>query len=395
MNKVLIKILIILLFVYSIYSNVIIAVFHVSIFKTLIAVLFIILFSFQFFLDHKAFQNKQILILPFLLIVIYILIRPQMGSINLFYTVIFGWILIQDYDFSIKILKITFFIQLGLVFYESLSSSLIFNIIESGVFAINKFDYESLNISTAGFRPKGLFQGTLVASSFVIYLSMIFRNNIKMLYLIFLMSILVNGRLALLISGFILLFKLFKKYDIIIFYKKINPIKKIFFFLFPFLFFIIILFLILPSVNLQNLLNSFNFDSMANAGRLYSYGQSIVSYLNYDIFSKLVGSASNEIFDIYGRVVASESGVLSMFLDIGLIGVLFYSYYFIKVWRTDRSFILDLDVKKISFKFVLVLSLLAFFQYEHINGNLRGILFWFLFLTQLTIDSKNKIRGVN
>ena len=395
MNKVLIKILIILLFVYSIYSNIIIAVFHVSIFKTLIAVLFIILFSFQFFLDHKAFKNKQILILPFLLIVIYILIRPQMGSINLFYTVIFGWVLIQDYDFSIKIIKITFFIQLGLVFYESFTNTVVYSFIESGVFAKNKFDYESLNISTVGFRPKGLFQGTLVASSFVIYLSMIFRNNIKMLYLIFLMSILVNGRLALLISGFILLFKLFKKYDIIIFYKKVNPTKKIFFFLFPFLFFLIILFLVLPSVNLQNLLNTFNLDSTANLGRLYRYVQATLTYLDYDTLSKLIGSTSYEFFDEYGRVVPAESGLLSMFLDIGLIGVLFYSYYFIKVWRTDRSFILDLDVKKISFKFVLVLSLLAFLQYEHINGNLRGILFWFLFLTQLTIDSKNKIRGVN
>ena len=395
MNKVLIKILIILLFVSSIYSNIIIAVFHVSIFKTLIAVLFIILFSFQFFLDHKAFKNKQILILPFLLIVIYILIRPQMGSINLFYTVIFGWVLIQDYDFSIKIIKITFFIQLGLVFYESFTNTVVYSFIESGVFAKNKFDYESLNISTVGFRPKGLFQGTLVASSFVIYLSMIFRNNIKMLYLIFLMSILVNGRLALLISGFILLFKLFKKYDIIIFYKKVNPTKKIFFFLFPFLFFLIILFLVLPSVNLQNLLNTFNLDSTANLGRLYRYVQATLTYLDYDTLSKLIGSTSYEFFDEYGRVVPAESGLLSMFLDIGLIGVLFYSYYFIKVWRTDRSFILDLDVKKISFKFVLVLSLLAFLQYEHINGNLRGILFWFLFLTQLTIDSKNKIRGVN
>ena len=48
------------------------------------------------------------------------------------------------------------------------------------------------------------------------------------------------------------------------------------------------------------------------------------------IKEKLFGVPGSEIFDIYGRVVASESGFISMFLDIGIIGVIFYLYFFIK-----------------------------------------------------------------
>ena len=67
-----------------------------------------------------------------------------------------------------------------------------------------------------GFRPKGIFTGTLVATSFIIYLTMIMRNNLSMLSGLFILAFLTNGRLALLISGTTLFFKIFKKYDLIL-----------------------------------------------------------------------------------------------------------------------------------------------------------------------------------
>lgn len=391
MNNFLIKILITLLFIYSFYANLIIAVFNLSWFKPLISILFLMLFAIDFSLRHRCYKQKKILLAPLLLIVVYILIWPEMGYINLFYTVVFGWILIQHFEFSIKIIKVTFYIQLFLVMYEVLTGSIIYDFVESGIFVTNTFEYISLEKLTIGFRPKGMFSGTLIATSFVIYLSMIFRNNIKMLFLIFFMATLVNGRLALLISGFILLFKLFKKYDYIISYKKASLTKKTFFFLFPFFLFLMTLFAVLPKTNLQNLKNTFNFNTTANASRLYAYDQSISTYLNYDNIQKLIGSPSNEIFDVYDRVVASESGLLSMFLDIGFIGVLFYIYYFRRAWKSEKNLLFGLQSKIISFKFVILLSLLSFFQYEHLNGNVRGTLFWFLILTQIVIDSKKTI----
>ena len=80
-----------------------------------------------------------------------------------------------------------------------------------------------------------------------------------------------------------------------------------------------------------------------------------------------------------------------MFLDIGLIGVVFYIYYFIQAWKSDKQFLLGLESKLISFKLVILITFLAFVQYEHINGNVRGMLFWFLILSEI---SKNNFRKI-
>tara|TARA_Y100000385_G_C13054402_1_gene621275 strand:+ start:620 stop:1645 length:1026 start_codon:yes stop_codon:yes gene_type:complete len=338
------------------------------------------------------------LILPVILIAVFLIIWPSSsyGYINLIYTFLFGWILMQNSSFTKSILKFTLYVQLSILIFEVVSQEFLFQYLESGIFQMQTFDFSVTDQNTTGFRAKGLFTGTLIASSFCVYLSMIFRNNTRLLSLIFLMAILTNGRLAILVSGFTLIFKLFKKYDLRIEYRKLNLTLKLIFFVLPlFALTSILLVVVLPESNLNNLLNVFNLKSPSNFGRLFAYGQAISSYLDYGLIEKLFGSPNNEIFDIYGRKIASESGFLSMFLDIGIVGFTFYLYYLIRSWRMDDRSILDLRSKLLSMKYVIIITFLSFLQYEHINGNLRGMLFWFIILSHLSLYKNDERQLLN
>ena len=164
-----------------------------------------------------------------------------------------------------KVIYYTFVIQFILIIYEVISGNLIYLSGSTGVVNSIVFDYgESIKFfSTNGFRPKGLFTGTLVATSFIIYLAMFYRNNLKLLFWIFVMAVLVNGRLAMLVSFSTFMFLIFKSYNSR--YRNLPIIFKIFIiFMFtsPFIFGLIS---ILPQKNINFIMNTFNFEADANA----------------------------------------------------------------------------------------------------------------------------------
>ena len=387
------KILIFLIFIYVFFSDILISLFDISIIKLLLSLAILVLFSLYFLINFKKLKNLQFVFYPSFLTILLVMIWPQMGYINLFYTTIFGWILCQNIKFSKKMLSITFLIQLLLVTYERFTSSVVYKSVTSGVLNENLYDYsKSFKLfDVTGFRPKGLFPGTLIATSFLIYLAMIYRNNIKILFLLFLSALITNGRLAILITGLTLFLKLYKSYSIIYFSRKLSPKKKLFFFIVPAFIFIIVMFISLPNNVTSNYIDVFDFTSTANAGRIYAYFQSLILFLSYSFTQKLFGLPGNEIYDIYDRVIASESGLISMLLDIGIIGLLFYLYYFVKGWFLYKTPLLNLKSKQIGFKYVVLITFLSFFQYEHINGNVRGTLFWFLFIYSFILFKDNKI----
>jgi hypothetical protein len=376
------KILISLLFVYIFFADIIISVIEISSLKSILSALIFLLSLIYFSINYKKLIFKQFLIVPFFLIVVFVLIWQDLGYINLFFTVIFGYIFAQDFSFSKRMLLFTFIIQLILTMYERITSSVIYTNVVSGVINENSYDYSKSfeTFGVTGFRPKGLFPGTLVGTSFIIYLAMFYRNNIRMLLLLFASAIIINGRLATIIVGFTLLLRIFKKYDIII-TQKISLVMKQFFYLFPVALLFVLFYLFTPKVILDNFLNTFNFNSSANTGRIYAYGQSLLLFISYTPIEKLFGSPGNEVFDIYDRLIASESGVISMFLDIGIVGFLYYLYYFILVFKIDKSSFFNFKSKYIGVKYVVIVTFLSFFQYEHINGNLRGTLFWFMIIS--------------
>lgn len=383
------KILITLIILYVFYSEIIISVTGIIVFKSILAYTTLLLFSAYCILGFKKINYKQFIILPIIFILVYLFVWKEVGDINLFYTVIFGWVLAQDFHFSKKILFVTFLIQSILTLYERITFSVIYETVVSGVLVKNSYDYSvSYGLfEITDFRAKGLFTGTLVGSSFIIYLTIFYRNNIKILILLFLSALIINGRLATVLVGFTLLLKLYKKYDKTIL-GKINFVYKQIIYFIPIAFVSLIFYLTASNLVWTNYLNTFDFNSMANAGRIYAYGESFYLYLSYTPLQKLFGLPGNEIFDVYGRLVASESGFISMFLDIGLIGFIYYLYYFILAYKSDKSSVLNLQSQYIGLKYVLLLTFIAFFQYEHINGNLRGTLFWFMIIS-IIYQSKN------
>jgi len=384
------KLLIVLLFFYGFYSNVISTLTGFDNLKLIISALFVSLFLFDFYLNSKDYKQKKFLLLPVILIPVYIAVQHQVDQINFFYTILFGWMLAQDSKFTLKIIKITFLIQFVLLVYEFSTKTFVFSYLQSGgLISDHVYDYKKAMelFLTSGFRPKGLFIGTLVATSFVIYLSMIFRNNLKVLAFIFIMAVMLNGRLALIVVIATIGLKFLKKYDIVLYY---NQIKKRFSFRLKLIFTIMlltvvlgVLLLLLPPLETRHILNAFNLKSTSNAGRIYYYIETFNVYTHYKWVELLFGSNNYSIFDIYGRIGTTESGFLSMLLNIGLIGVIIYLYFFYKAWRTDKKPLFDLKNKEIGYRYVVFITFVSFLQYNHIGGNVRGMLFWFIIIDQI------------
>lgn len=383
------KTLIVFLFIYIFFADIITSIIKLSSLKLLLSIFILILTLIYFTINFKKLPHKRFIFFPVLMILLFVLVWQNIGSINLFYSIIFGYILALDYNFTKKLLLFTFYFQSILILFERISSKYIYNNLVSGV--INQQEYDvvkNMNLfDVTGFRPKGLFPGTLIGTSFIIYMVMIFRNNVRVLALLFASSLIINGRLAILISGFTLIFKVFKKYDILIL-NKLNLKQKQVFYLFPITIFFFVIYIITPDLVWDNYINAFDFNSASNAGRIYSYGQSIFTYISYSPVQKLFGLPGNEIFDIYDRPVASESGLLSMLLDIGFIGFAYYLYHFIVAFRKEDSPVINFNSKYIGLKFVILTTFLSFIQYEHINGNVRGTLFWLIIITIITSKSK-------
>ena len=133
------------------------------------------------------------------------------------------------------------------------------------------------------------------------------RNNLSMLSGLFILAFLTNGRLALLISGTTLFFKIFKKYDLILLKTKLSNFSKSLFIIPLVLLTSASFYFILPEFVFNNILNTFNLNSESNVGRIFAYLQSINLFIEYDFFQKLFGSPGNIVYDVYGREIASES----------------------------------------------------------------------------------------
>jgi hypothetical protein len=378
------KALIFLLVIYVFFADIIISLMHMPVLKTVLALLVVLLFVFYVVLNFSKLEHTRVVYASLFFILISLINWTSFGYLNLYYTIIFGWVLAQDFKLTMSLLLTIFIIQFFLVLYESITTTIIYDSVTSGV--INQNDYNTSKsyelFEATGFRPKGLFPGTLVATSFIIYLVMFYRNNVKMLLGLVILALMTNGRLALIVASFTFFYKIFKQYDIVDGNRKIPIVLKLAWILIPFSTIVFGVAFLLPDTVLENLSNSFDFNSSANVGRVYAYGQSILLYIDYDFIQKLFGSPGNVVFDVYDREIASESGLLSMILDIGIVGLAYYLYTFYRMWKGEDNSSFNLRSKFIGVKYVVLVTFVSFIQYEHINGNVRGILFWFFVISQ-------------
>ena len=375
--------LLITLCLYIFFGELIVGLTNLGIFKMALACISILLFVISLLRNKITKQDFNLYFGVFLILGIYIVWwGTELGNYNLFITILYGYIMAKNIDKSIKIFKIIFIIQFILVLYEVITQTFVYTEVASGIIKSNIYNLEdSIDLfEETGFRAKGIFPGTLVATSFIIYIALIFRNNTKILFFNLVMALLVNGRLAIIIVLLTFILKYIKSLNLSINLKKISN-NIILLILIPFIIFIafILLYSIIPNKMRDNLLSTFDFDSNSNSGRLYRMLEGFSVYLNqYSISEKIFGKANYEIFDIWNRPVPPEAEFMGILLDIGLIGLFIYLYFLYKIYSKKRDGLFNMNIKELGYNYTVVINLIGIFIYRHCLGNVRGAMFWFI-----------------
>jgi hypothetical protein len=372
--------LVTLLVLYIFYADAITAFTGLGLIKLLMAVLIALGLAVYFiFLEISIIP-----ILSFLLVIFYVIIWNGIGSINFFLTLGFGWLLSLRPRLVKSYLWILVLTQLALVSYEAATHQILYTSLTSGVLSSNEFEFGTDIFEEAGFRPKGLFPGTLLATSLIIYTSLIFRNEPRKVLVVVIMAFIVNGRLALLISSSILLLQIFRR-DFAIGRFRVKFGLKVMLALISAGIGLITVFSLYSEVALANLSNVFDLKSTANMGRLLSYASAFTGFNEYNLYSKIFGKSEYIILGLYDRPTSPESELLGMLLEIGIFGLLIYLIVLVKLFDTSYIFYKD---GQLGFNTVIIFTIIGMIVYRHIFGNQRGSLFWFMMLNEYRLKYK-------
>lgn len=313
------------------------------------------------------------------------------NEINLFLSVYFGYLFYLYKSNFIKIVYILLIIQAILILYEVIFNTFIYTETTLGLFQHNSFDYAK-NIALlrkTGFRAKGLFSGVLVGASFLIYSAIIFRHNLKILFLLVILSFLVNGRLSILITS-IIFFLNIRRTRVTFAKKRMSKrLKAVIFFILTAILITVIIINLDESAK-KNILKIFDFQSEANRGRIERATGGIVHYFEeYNFGEKLLGTDTFVIRDQWQREVSAESEWVNILLYTGIFGFTIYLIIFYKIFKYARYF--DKYNKQIvNMMTVFVLMFFCMIVYRHIAGFMRGGLFWFVIFSFLS-DCQNVV----
>ena len=322
---------------------------------------------------EKSVHLLRITICIVLVCIFYIQMRHNTECFSAFFTILLGYLLFREREYSYKILDYLFIIQFILALTELIFSQHLYTDTVMGVFNAQVVDGENLvkTVSMEGFRPKGLFPGSLIAVSFNIYYSLLNHKSKRRTGWAFLLSLILNGRLGMIITGVTFLLHYRKSFI----YSRRARLRIIA---------IVSVICIIVSVVVANnpnvalkferTVNVFNTEEASNVGRLFSYGLAAETYLSYNTKEKLFGG-EYELYNELGQVISAESDLLGMLLEYGLVGA---SIYVIAI-----MILLFKKYNNESFwnngKMMALLTLFAYLEYRHATGSGRGSLFWMLF----------------
>jgi hypothetical protein len=355
--------------------------FNIDIFKVIFAVLMLLFLMLVIFQNnYKGIKlNDVYYIFPIIILIpIYLIIWTNYLEINLLLSIIIGYYISKDENRVNKILLLILLIQFVLIFYEFQFNTYVFDNIRLGIASIQETKINIQSYGDVGFRPKGLFYGTLEATSFAIILSFVFRKNKFILFIILLMSLMINGRLAILITSMLF----FVVFYIDIINTKISINTKLLYLYLSIIIFIIgisLYFYLVPDVIINNLLNVFNFESSSNSTRIIYSIQGLEEFYNYDLLHKLFGN-SNYFNLMYGY--SAESGWVNQLLNIGLIGFMIYLFTIISI------FIKSIRKKEFLLALCIFCIFIAITIYRFETGFLRGILLWFFIFSSFNYLKK-------
>ena len=336
-----------------------------------------LLWSFDFVLKGNLCFRKPHAVLSVLLLLllpVYFFVWGNYSAINLIQKPFMLHLFCIRERIFMNVLKAVIVIQFFFLLHEVITSSYIFiNIHQGGILTevrVHDYSKNAQIFKEVGFRPKGLFSGTLVASTFLIGVSVIFYKQLKWLFLLVLMAFMTNGRLAIIIST-IILFASSRK-QTASYFRRHKMASSLLAVIIVVLF--LCIFLVMQSQDaIDNFFNVFDIESSANVNRLKAMDIGISAYFkSYSFVEKLLGNPGY-IYWLYAS--GAESEWISHLLNIGLIGVLLYLAPLLNI--------LVISFRKRLFDILLCSSLIIFALcvYRHTAGFMRGTLFWFYVFT--------------
>jgi hypothetical protein len=348
-------------------------VYEFKVISILSMLLFLTIIIFSHIASKCKWQEAKVFLVLLVLTPAYLIVWNNFSEINLIVGIVFGYYASRK---EIEFKKILFFIlilQFTLVLYEYYFQNYIFNSVSNGILVVKGSVVDIASYGNVGFRPKGLFNGTLEATSFAIILSFIFSKKPLVLFLLWTTAIMTGGRLSIIIVFFAFSLSLYVNYLSL---KNLSLHLRLIFYTIAFLAFWVLFqfFLLLQSdESLTNMMNVFNFEADSNVGRLYYMALGLDVFSNYNFVNLLFGNSGH----FEGEYLHSaESGWINQLLNIGLIGFFLYLFTLFNLLRL--SFIYkDLVVK---FSISMIIISITIYRFE--TGFLRSTLLWFyIFIT--------------
>lgn len=238
--------------------------------------------------------------------------------------IVYAFVVYQFFDLEVVKKVITYIVVFSfiLALYEYLMGSFIFSntIIRNGVNIT--IDEKLVGGSSGVFRSKSIFYGPLDFGNFLIMASFFLSKNRNLIIIILLSAFLANTRLALLVVFTVLILN--------------HASIKNFLYLII-LMPVLILYLFKSSENIilsiERIYDIFNVANTQNLGRLYYWNSAVDFFQSQDIFQLLLGS-NGKFNQIYGN--STESAWLSLLVDNGILGLLFYLTIFFIVYKKNQ-----------------------------------------------------------
>jgi len=289
-------------------------------------------------LQYSRLSQKKFLIIPFIILILYVYVFHSTTSLSYFYTSILAFLLVQNTDNTKKLLDFVFIIQFILCFYELFNQQILYTTLSTGLFNIQEIEFNTKYFYESGFRAKGLFTGCLEATAFSINYSIIFRNNLKRTFWAFFMAIILNGRMAMIITVSIFL------YNLIICARRKGISKvtiKTILIIVAISISSILSYLAATSLRVGHLLSVFNPTSDSFKGRTERYGLAWLHYLNVYNLPKKIFVGEYELYDHNNMLASAESDCLGMLLDIGLFGFCYILFFTTVPLRKEQTLIIS------------------------------------------------------
>ena len=191
-------------------------------------------------------------------------------------------------------------------------------------------------------RSKGIFAGPLSLANFALGITLIFRKDKYIFILSLLICLMCNARLGILCLAFIYFLD----------YWKFN-FKKIFSLFFIAYFLYLIAIYILDTSGLLRIINVFDVQSNNHTMRLYFMTSAVSLFSDYSLFEMLFGNSGALLAKVGNN---AESGWLTLLVENGVIGLLFYLGFWIYAFLKSIRLKLDSELSSLIILFVIMVS---------------------------------------